>query len=135
MLERFAHRALRNFVESDAANALRFGLGVLLGFFLFLLLGAVAEFFRQVRGDGFAFAVRVRREIDAIHAQRQLLQPGDNFFFAGNDDVFGLEIVVDIDTERALGQIFHVAERSLDSKALTQIFLDGLRLGRRLDDD
>ena len=45
---------------------------------------------------------------------RQLLQLGENFFFAGNDDVVGLEIVVDIDAERALGQIFDVAERGLD---------------------
>ena len=86
-------------------------------------------------GNGFAFAIRVGREVDRIHALRQLLQLGDNFFFAGNDDVFGLEVIVDVDPERALGQIFHVAERSFDSEALAQIFLDGLRLGRRLDDD
>ena len=66
---------------------------------------------------------------------RQLLQPGDNFLFAGNDDVFRFEVIVDVDSERALRQILHVAERSFDSEALAQIFLDGLRLGRRLDDN
>ena len=86
-------------------------------------------------GNGFSFAIRVGREVDGVHAQGQLLQPGDNFLFAGNDNVFGLEVVLDIDPERALGQILHVAERSFDSKALAQIFLDGLRLGGRLDDD
>ena len=41
----------------------------------------------------------------------------------------------DIDTQRALGQILHVAERGFDREALAQIFLDGLRLGRRFDND
>ena len=66
---------------------------------------------------------------------RQLLQLGQNFFFARNDDIIGLEVVVRIHAQRALGQIFHVAERGFDSKSLTQIFLDGLRLGGRFDDD
>ena len=85
--------------------------------------------------DGFAFAVRVRREIDGVRRGRQLLQLGDDFFFAGNDDVVGLEIIINIDTESALGQIFDVPERGFDREALTQIFLDSFRLGRRFDND
>ena len=85
--------------------------------------------------NGLAFAVRVRRQIDGVGGGRQLLQLGHNLFFAGDDDVIRLEAVGDIDTQSALGQILHVAERSLDGEALTQIFLDGLRLGRRFDND
>ena len=86
-------------------------------------------------GDGFAFAVRVRRQVDGVRGRGQLLQLGENFFFAGDDDVLGLEVVCDIDAESALGQILHVAERGFDREAFTQIFLDGLRLGGRFDDD
>ena len=86
-------------------------------------------------GDGFAFAVRVRREIDAVGGQGQLLQLGKNFFLAGDNDVFRFEFVVDVDAQSALGQILNVPERSLDDEALAQILLDGLRLGWRLDDD
>ena len=136
VLKRFAHSALRDLVKSDASNALRLRFSTLLGFLLFLFaFGIVAQFFRQMRRDGFAFAIRIGREIDRIHPDRQLLQPGNNFLFARNDDVFGLEVVLDVDPERALGQILYVAERSLDGESLAQIFLDGLRLGGRLDDN
>ena len=104
-------------------------------FFFFLPLFLLAQFLGQMPCDGFAFAVRVRRQIDVVRGQGQLLQPGENLLLAGNDDVFRLEFVVDIDAQRALGQVFDVPERSFDGEALTQIFLDGLGLGRRLDDD
>ena len=133
MFERLPHRTLRNFVKRHAANALV----PVLSFFLLLtfLLDTVAEFFGQMRSNGFAFAVRVRREVDRVHADGQLLQLGDNFFFARNDHVLSLKIVIDIDPERALGQVLHVSKRSFDRVALPQIFLDGLRLGGRFDDD
>src|SRR2546426_7413204 len=131
VFEGLAHSALRNLVEGDAADAFAF-----LFFLLFLLsLGAVTQLLGQVRSDGFAFAIRVRRQIDRIRGIGQLLELCDDFFFAGNDDVFRIEIIIDVDTEGALGQILDVTERGFDGETLTQIFLDGLRLGRRLDDD
>ena len=69
-------------------------------------------------GNGFAFAVGIRGEVDMIGRKRQLLQFGENLFFSGYDDVFGLELVVDIDTQAALGQVFHVAVRSIDRESL-----------------
>ena len=99
------------------------------------LAAVFVEFKRQMRGDSFALAVRVRGEIDRIRRQRQLFQLGDNFFFAGDDDVIRLEPVGDIHTQRALGQIFDMTERSLDREALAQIFLDGFRLSCRFDND
>ena len=86
-------------------------------------------------GDGFAFTVRVRGEIDSVHTSGQLLQPGNNFLFTGDDDVFGFEVVLDIHAESALGQIFDVPERGLNGVAFAQILLNGFRLGGRFDDD
>ena len=56
-----------------------------------------------MRGDGLAFAVRVRRQKDEVGSGGKLLELGDNFFFAGDDDVIGLEVVRRIYTESALG--------------------------------
>ena len=86
-------------------------------------------------GDGFAFAIRVRRKVDVVGREGQLLQLGQNLFFPGNDDVLGFEIVFEIDTQAAFGQVFHVAERSIDRESLAQILLDRFRLSRRFDND
>src|SRR5215472_8938405 len=96
-LECLLYRPLRDFIKGYAPNAL---VTVLILFLLFPL-GAVAEFLGQVRCNRLAFAVRVRREIDGIDAASELLQLGDNLLFTGDDDVLGLEVVVDIDTESA----------------------------------
>ena len=135
MFKRRLHRALGNFVEGNALNprrSFRLAFLRLLGFFLFAV---PVEFARQMEGNGLALAVRVRRQIDRIRRGCQFFQPGHNFFFARNDDVIRLEIVLDIHTQSALGQILHMAERCLNRKARTQIFLDGLRLRRRFDND
>ena len=129
MLERLLHRAFGDFVEGHAPDAFASA-----SFFFFFLL-PIAELFGQVRGDGFALAVRIGCEVDRIGRLRQLLQLGENFLFAGNDDVFGVEVILDIDAQGALGQVLDVAKRGLDRETLAQIFLDGFRLARRFDDD
>ena len=136
MFECGLHGALGDLVESHALNARRsFGFA-LLRFLRLFFLGAVSvEFESKMRGDGFAFAVRVRRQIDRIRRRGQLFQLGDNLFFAGDDDVIRLEIIINVHTQRALGQILDMPQRRLDREPLTQIFLDGLRLGRRFDND
>src|ERR1700686_2475853 len=128
-------RTLGNFVEGNALNSRRSfrpPLLRLLGFFRF---ASPREFPRQVERNRLALAIRVRRQIDRVRRGRQLFQLGHNFLFAGDDDVVRLEVVLDIHTQCALGQILHVAERGLDREALPQILLDGLRLGRRFDND
>ena len=89
-------------------------------FFFFLPFAPLPNSIGQMGGDGFAFAVRVRRQIDRVSGLCQLLQLGEDFFFARNDDVFGLEVVVHIHTQSALGQVFDVAERGLDRVTLAQ---------------
>ncbi len=84
MEECLLHGALGDLVEGDAADD-----GSRRSCFLLAVDRVAAEFLGQVSGDGFAFAVRVRRQIDGVGRLRQLLQPGDNLLFAGNDDVLG----------------------------------------------
>src|SRR5205814_4091563 len=74
-------------------------------------------------------------EIDGVHAECQFLQLGNDLLFARNNDVFRFEVVIYVHTESALGQIFDVPERGLDSVAFAQILLNGFRLGGRFDDD
>src|SRR4029077_882991 len=106
MLEGGLDGALRDFVESHAADARAIANVVGLWFGLLSLLflaGVFAKFVGEMGGNGFAFAIRVRREVDVVGRESQLLQLGQNFFFSGNDDVFGFEIVFDVDTEAAFG--------------------------------
>ena len=106
------------------------------GLFSFLFLARVfAQLVGQMSGDGFAFAIGIGREVDVVGRERQLLQLGENLFFSGNDDVLGFEIIFEIDTEAALGQVFHVAVRSIDRESLAQILLDSFRLSGRFDND
>ena len=134
MLESFLHSPLGDLVESYTSDALAFFI-ILIFFLLLLFTRTVAKFFRKMRGNGFPFAVRVRRQVNLVGGDSELLQFGNDFFFARDDDVLGIKVVFDIDAQIALGQVFHVAKRGLDGISLTQIFLDGLRLGRRFDDD
>src|SRR5437660_11077941 len=138
MLEGGLDSALRDFVERYAADARTIanvvGLGLSLLSLLFLA-GLFAELVGEMGGDGFAFAIRIRRKVDVVGRERQLLQLGQNLFLPRNDDVFGFEIVFDVDTEAAFGQVFHVAERSIDRESLAQILLDSFRLSRRFDND
>ncbi len=106
MLEGFLHGALRNLVKRYAANLQ----AVLLLFVLGTVEIVAAKFFGEMRGDGFAFAIRIRRQVHGVRALRQLLQLDEDLFFAGDDDVFGIEVVFDIDAKIAFRQIFHVAE-------------------------
>ena len=88
-----------------------------------------------MRGDRLALAVRVRRQVDSVCRCGQLLQFPDDLLFAGNDDVFRVEIVINVDSQVALRQILDVAKRGLDRVTLSQILLDGSCLGRRFDND
>src|SRR6185437_5010151 len=135
MLERFSNGALRDFIEGDPLNAQPVFTSFLLLLCLFLAASVARQLFLKVRSDSFAFPVRVRREINRFRRICQLLQLDQNLFFSGDDDVFGIEFIFDVDAQRALGQVLHVPKRSLHGEALSQIFLYGLRLGWRFDDD
>ena len=119
---------LRDFVEHHAINfgrsAVRgrlflLGLGGGFGFVLVLFRAGVLSFlsfgdqrgvlfgfaqdFSEVRADGFAFAVRVTRQIDGFGAAGGFLQVVDDFELAGNDLVGWLKDVVGGDDDRLYG--------------------------------
>ena len=66
---------------------------------------------------------------------RRVLQLLEDLLAAGDDFVRRLEPFVDVDAELALRQIADVPHRGDDLVVLAEIFVDGLRLRRRLDDD
>ena len=90
---------------------------------------------RDVPRDRLAFAIGVGREVDDVDRPSPLLDLGDDLALAADDDVLGREAVLDVDAHLGLRQVHDVADRRLDGEAIAQIFLDGLGLGRRLDDD
>ena len=112
------HDVLRDLVEGHAPG---------------LLIVQVEQILEMPR-DGFALAVRVRREIDGVALLRGLLQLADQGLLAADGLIIGLEIVLDVDAQLALGQVAQMAHAGLDRVAPAEIFPDGFRLGRRLDD-
>ena len=62
------------------------------------------------------------------------LIPSTDLGLGRNDLIFGLEPFLDIDAELALGQIDHMAHRRRDLEIASQVALDRLGLGWRLDD-
>ena len=64
VFECFLHRFLGDFVEGHAADAMFFRPRP--SFFFFFFFAVFAQFIGQMRSDSFAFAVRVRREIDVV---------------------------------------------------------------------
>ena len=60
MLESFQHGLLGDFVEGDAVD----GLG--LHFVAASAVGIAAKFFGEMGGNGFAFAVRIGRQVDGV---------------------------------------------------------------------
>ena len=102
----------------------------------------------EVPGDRLAFAVLVRREKELVRAGEPLLEVGDDLLLARIDDVVRLEVLGDVDAERAeplalslgnvpraIGEVANVAYARSDRVVLSEVALDGSRLRRRLDDD
>ena len=119
MLDGFLHDTARDLVEGHAVGRIvRDGQQIF-----------------QVPGDGLAFAVRVRCEIDAVGVLCGLLQLRDDLFLALERIVFRLKVMLDIDAQRALRQIAQVAHAGLDLIVGTEIFSDGFGLRRRFHDD
>ena len=66
---------------------------------------------------------------------RGVLQFLEHLLAARDDFVRRLEAIVDVHAELALGQIADVAHRRDDFVIAPEIFVDGLRLGRRFHHD
>ena len=98
------------------------------------LLGRIQKLV-QVLANGLALAVRVSRQVNGVSFARRRLQLGNHRLLGGDRNVGGLEIVLHVHSQVLLGKIHDVAHASLHGKVRTQIFVNGLRLGRRFDNN
>ena len=89
----------------------------------------------QVPGDGLPLAVLIGSQPYELCVVRGLLEVGHDLLLVGGHDIFRLEPGGDVDAELLVLQVTDVAETGLDRIFLAQIFLDSLRLGRRLYDN
>ena len=122
MAHRVLHRLLRHGVEYDPVDPL-------------VLQELLApEDLVDVPGDRLPLAVGVGGEDDAVG----VLDGGADIVEAlgglGVDLPAHCEIIVGIDRAVLGREVAHVTERGVDVVILAQIFVDGLGLGRRLDD-
>ncbi len=106
------------------------------------------ERLKEVPGDGLAFAVLVRGEVELGRVFEHPFELGDLLLLVSIDDVIGLEPIVNVNGELAERPLFHVlgefarvgqvpdvADRRLDVELGAEISGDALDLCRRLDDD
>ena len=122
VLHRLGHRRLGDGVEGDALD--------LLGQRL-----AQPQDLLHVPADRLAFAVRIGREDQAVGGLRQI---GDRLQLLGLVGVVfpvHREAVVRLHRSVLGGQVADMAVGGEHAVVAAQVFLDGLRLGRRFDDD
>ena len=114
------HTLLGDLVEHQAAN---------------LLAIPGAQFLGEMPANGLPFAVRVGCDEDLCGFLGGRLQLRHHLLAARDDFVRRLEPFFDRHPELALGQIADVPHRGDDLVVLAEIFVDGLRLCRRLHHD
>ena len=98
-----------------------------------LLQVRAAELFCHMPADRFPLAVRVGCDEDGLGVLGGVLELLQDLLAAGDHFIGGFEAFLDVDAKFALGQIANMAHRRDDLVVLAQIFIDGLRLGRRFD--
>ena len=89
----------------------------------------------EMPGDRLALAVRVRCKIDHVAGLGGFFQFVDQRFLALDRLVIGLEVMLDIYADLALGQIAQMPHAGRDDKVLAQIFANGLGLCRGFHND
>ena len=93
------------------------------------------EVLEEVPGDGLALAILVGGEVQLAGVLEGGPEVLDDVPAAGGELVGGLEAVVDVDGQTLRGQVGDVAHRGAHVEVVAQETGDGLRLGRRFDDD
>jgi hypothetical protein len=93
------------------------------------------EFFLEVPADGFAFAVRVSREVDVFDLFAVSRSSVMSFFLPSMTSYFGSEAVVDVGGKVAFGRSFTVAEKAFTMKCLPRYLINSPGLCRRPNDD
>ena len=108
-----------NLVEDDAAGA----------------AAVQAERLDQVPGNGLPFPVLIGSEPDDAGLRGGLLEFGHHLALVGGNDVFGFEPRSHVHAEAFFLQVPDMSETRFNRISFPQIILDGVRLGRRLDND
>ena len=98
------------------------------------LLGWNIQNFRDMPGDGFAFTVEVRRQIDLVGRFDGFLQTRDDFLRFGQNTYCGSKLGL-IHPQLPRGQIADMAQGRHDGIAAAQKFGDRFLLGRRFHND
>ena len=88
----------------------------------------------QMPADGFAFAVRVGRQQNAVGVLGLAFEFLDELFLAFDADVLGRIAVLHINAQLGSRQVPDMAHAGGDLIVIAQIFANGLRLCRRLHD-
>ena len=88
----------------------------------------------QMPADGFAFAVRVGRQQNAVGVLGLTFEFLDELFLAFDADVLGRIAVLHINAQLGSRQVPDMAHAGGDLVVIAQIFANGLRLCRRLHD-
>src|SRR5262249_20348196 len=117
VLKGFLYRFFCDLVEQDPANG-------------FAVLAAPFEFFLDVPADGFALAIGVGCDVDRLGFLCGGLEFLYYLFLAGDDFVGGLKLVLKIDADALLWQVFYVSNRGKNLVASAQVLIDRLRLRR-----
>ena len=120
---RFAHRVLGDLVEHHALHVLALELALRL------------QELVQMPGDGLALAVGVGREEQRLGLLQRARDGVDVLLVALDHLVLHREVVLRVDRAFLRHEIAHVAVRGEHLEVLAEVFLDGLRLGRRFHDN
>jgi hypothetical protein len=123
MFDRLLDGVLRYLVENDAMHCF----AVQRAFFF--------QQFDQVPGNGFAFAIRVRCEIERVGFLQGAHDCVDVFLAALDDLVLHREFLVGIHGALLRNEVAHVAVRRHHLEIPAEVFADGFRLCGRFDDD
>ena len=93
------------------------------------------QHFAHVPGNGFAFAIRVRRQIERVGAPQGLGDGLDVALVFIDELILHGEVVLRVHCPTLGHQVAHVPIGGEDLEVLAQVTLDRPRLGGRLDDD
>src|SRR5215208_5482462 len=90
--------------------------------------------FHQMPGDGFAFTIRVSRQVDVFRLLSELLELFDYILLLIGNTILWREIIFHIHRELRFQQITNMPHRSADGVTLPEVTPNCLRLGWRLND-
>ncbi len=119
VLQSTPNRVLGDFVEKNPAGHRR-DLGNLFG---------------DVPADGLPLTVGVGCDEDLVGLGSRLADPFDDLLLAMDDLQLRFEAVIHVNGQRTLRKVLDMAGRRFDLVPARQVFLDGGRLGRRLDNN